>query len=278
MVEAGFAGEHQIKGKSELQKAYRLEAIRHGAARFDAALSRGLTAYVGRDRELETLERRLAETRSGIQVIDIAGEPGIGKSRLLHEFRQRIGKSGAFILRGFVRRESAGIVFDAVTVASALPASVQSLLTARVDRLASADRALLQAAAVIGRRFDPDLLAVATSASGDIDRSLAAMQALDLVHRESKTGDYIFKHALVRDAVYSSLLSTARSMLHLKIADEIERRSANRLPEVAETLAYHHASTARTDKAFLYLAMAAKKIYSLDERMPMPGRRWTCSN
>jgi tetratricopeptide (TPR) repeat protein len=109
---------------------------------------------------------------------------------------------------------------------------------------------------------------VVTSAGGDIDRSLAAMQALDLVHRESKTGDYIFKHALVRDAVYSSLLSTARSMLHLKIADEIERRSANRLPEVAETLAYHYASTARTDKAFLYLAMAAKKcldIHSLDE-------------
>jgi tetratricopeptide (TPR) repeat protein len=57
-------------------------------------------------------------------------------------------------------------------------------------------------------------------------------------------------------------------MLHLKIADEIERRSANRLPEVAETLAYHFASTARADKAFLYLAMAAKKcldIHSLDE-------------
>ena len=62
----------------------------------------------------------------------------------------------SFLLeRGFVRRQSAGIVFDAVTVASALPASVQSLLTARVDRLAFADRALLQAAAVIGRRFDP---------------------------------------------------------------------------------------------------------------------------
>ena len=100
MVEAGFAGEHQIKGKSEPQKVYRLQAIRHGAARFDAALSRGLTAYVGRDRELETLERRLAETSRGIGVIDIAGEPGIGKSRLLDEFRQRIGKSGAFILSG----------------------------------------------------------------------------------------------------------------------------------------------------------------------------------
>ena len=106
------------------------------------------------------------------------------------------------------------------------------------------------------------------AASSDIDASLTAMQALDLIHREDKTAEYIFKHALVRDAVYSSLLNAARSTLHLKIAEEIERRSANRLPEVAETLAYHYTSTSRTDKAFLYLAMAAKKcldIHSLDE-------------
>jgi hypothetical protein len=51
---------------------------------------------------------------------------------------------------------------------------VQSLLTARVDRLASADRALLQAAAVIGRHFDPDLLAVVTGTSGDIVPSLGS--------------------------------------------------------------------------------------------------------
>jgi predicted ATPase len=79
---------------------------------------------------------------------------------------------------------------------------VQSLLAARVDRLAPTDRALLQAAAVIGRRFDPDLLAVVSGASGEIDLSLAAMQALDLIHRDDKTGDYIFKHALVRDGLW----------------------------------------------------------------------------
>jgi tetratricopeptide (TPR) repeat protein len=152
-------------------------------------------------------------------------------------------------------------------IASALPASVQSLLAARIDRLSPADRALLEAAAVIGRRFDADLVARVTGVS-DLDASLAAMQGLDLVHHEGKTGDYSFKHALVRDAVYNSLLNARRAALHLAIADEIERLSANRLPEVAETLAYHYGCTSRADKAFLYLAMAAKKcldIYSLDE-------------
>ena len=131
--------------------------------------------------------------------------------------------------RGMLRTTAGKLEFDASAVAAALPASVQSLLTARVDRLAPNDRALLQAASVIGRRFDPQLLAVAVGETADIDARLAAMQALDLVHRESKSSDYAFKHALVRDALYQSLLSEARQSLHLKIAEEIERRSGNRL-------------------------------------------------
>jgi hypothetical protein len=94
LVEAKFAGEHQIKGKSESQKVYRLEAI--GTSRFDAALSRGLTPYMGRDREVETLEQRLSDREAGVQVIDIVGEAGVGKSRLLYEFQQRISASVIF--------------------------------------------------------------------------------------------------------------------------------------------------------------------------------------
>ena len=100
MVEATFAGEHQIKGKSEPQKVYRLDAVRHGATRFEAAVSRGLSAFVGRERELEVLERGLDEARSQLRVVDLVAEPGMGKSRLLHEFRQRIGKERAFVLSG----------------------------------------------------------------------------------------------------------------------------------------------------------------------------------
>jgi hypothetical protein len=174
----------------------------------------------------------------------------------------------SFLLeRGIVRRSAASLTFDAAAVASTLPASLQSLLVARVDRLSPAHRSVLQAAAVIGRRFDPDLLAVVAE-SGDIDASLAAMQALDLVRRDDEAGAYDFKHALVRDAVYGSLLKSACAALHLKIAEEVERRGANRLPEVAELLAYHYGCSSRADKAFQYLAAAGRKslaVYSLDE-------------
>jgi hypothetical protein len=91
MVEASFAGEHQIKGKAEPQKLYRLDSIRQGAQRFEAAVSRGLSAFVGRERQFDLLERSLDKVRSELRVIDLAAEPGMGKSRLLYEFRQRIG-------------------------------------------------------------------------------------------------------------------------------------------------------------------------------------------
>jgi hypothetical protein len=151
---------------------------------------------------------------------------------------------------------------------NALPGRVQSLLTARVDRLMPKDRMLLQAASVIGRRFDPELLAAAAAEIEQIDARLAAMQALDLVHIVEKSGDYVFKHALVRDALYESLLTTSRTALHYKIAEEIERRSGNRLAEVVEILARHYSQTGRADKAFLYLAMAGSKslaAYSFEE-------------
>jgi predicted ATPase len=121
---------------------------------------------------------------------------------------------------------------------------------------------------VIGRRFDPELLAFAVGETDAIDARLVAMQALDLVHLDGKSSDYLFKHALVRDALYQSLLTEARSALHLRIAEEIERRSGNRLTEVAEVLAHHYRQTDRANKTFAYLAMAGSKslsVYSLDE-------------
>jgi predicted ATPase len=170
------------------------------------------------------------------------------------------------IERGILRATTGKLEFDASAV-SALPASVQSVLTARVDRLAAKDRALLQAASVIGRQFDPELLA-ATVGESDVDGRLSAMRPLDLVHADGKSNDYVFKHALIRDALYQSLVSEPRTALHLKIAEEIERRSGNRLAEVAEVLAHHYSQTNQVNKAFIYLTMAGSKslsVYSLDE-------------
>ena len=452
LVEASFVGEHQIKGKSDAQKAYRLDGIRERATRFDAKVQRGLTRYVGRDRELEKLERGLDAIGAGIQVFDIVGEPGIGKSRLVHEFLGQIVKErarvltgsctpdgqqtpfrafieivrGAFRLspsdseavvarkldeglqdlglqspenlglllnllglkppegalegldgvliglrtrellqrlaqarsrltpmilvfedlhwvdsasqdllakivaideplrllilhtrrpeyappwasqprvtrlpieplsaretariaearlgvdhlpealakliaakaegnalfaeeiasflveRGIVRRSAAGLDFDPAAVAAALPESVQSLLASRVDRLAPADRNLLQTAAVVGRRFDPDLVAAVGGVGGD---------ARSLLRRHGGAGPDPPRRRIERLCVQArarqrrALQRTPerlRATLHLKVAEELERRGGNRLAEIAESLAHHYAATSRADKS-----------------------------
>lgn len=449
---------------------FRLRGIRRGAVRFDRSISVGLTAYVGRSHEIEVLERALESVNQGLRVIDIEGEPGIGKSRLIHELGKRIADRQVFVLsgnctpdgrqtpflpfidivrgsfrvsegeveaevarklekgltllglaseqnlglllnllglkppegslrgldgvlvglrtrdlllqllqarsrltpvvmvledlhwiddvseellsrlvaaeqnlslviiethrpeyrapwtgqsrttplllrplasgdtseilrarfgfpelpadlaslvidkaegnplfaeeianylidRGVVRRQASGIEYDRAAAAAALPSSMQSLLSARADRLSPAERTLLQAASVIGRRFSSDLLAAVTKTE-NADTHLAAIAALDLIQPDVASNEFIFKHALVRDALYSSLLQEPRSALHLAIACEIEQRSHNRLAEVAETLAHHYSQTERTDKRFGYLILAGEKslgVYALSD-------------
>ena len=79
LVETTFVGAHAIKGKAEPQKVYRLDALRQGAARFEAAVGRGLSAYVGRDREMDVLERTLAETHGGASRDRHRGRAGYGQ-------------------------------------------------------------------------------------------------------------------------------------------------------------------------------------------------------
>ena len=173
-----------------------------------------------------------------------------------------------FLIEGkMVQRRAVGLEYDAAAVAAALPASVQSLLTTRVDRLSPRDRELLQAASVIGRRFAADLLAAVTS-TGNVAARLQAMEALDLIRRDHDSDEYVFKHVLVRDALYAGLLSGPRQTWHLSIAREIEHRNESRLSEVAEALAHHYSRADHKDKAVEYLALVGKKslgIYSLDE-------------
>jgi class 3 adenylate cyclase/tetratricopeptide (TPR) repeat protein len=171
--------------------------------------------------------------------------------------------------RDIVRRSDAGLDYHGSAVAAVLPASLQSLLTARIDRLPVADRALLQLASVIGRRFDRGLLAsIAGMSEDDVARRLAPLETADLLYCESKSGDYVFKHALVREALYETLVSAQCADLHMQVAQEIEHRSAHRVLEAAEILAHHYSAANAAEPAFRYLCLAGRKcldVYSLEE-------------
>ena len=100
LVDMSFDGEHPIKGKAKPQKVWRLKSVREGVTRFDASLGRGLSPYIGRENELAMLRDALRRARDGLHVIDIVAEPGLGKTRLVFEFRQRLKVDEAFVVTG----------------------------------------------------------------------------------------------------------------------------------------------------------------------------------
>jgi class 3 adenylate cyclase/predicted ATPase len=145
--------------------------------------------------------------------------------------------------------------------ALAIPATLHDSLMARLDRLAPV-KTLAQIAACIGREFSYQLLAVVTELRApDLDRALAELTAAQLVYRRGAPPDvtYSFKHALVQDAAYQSLIKSQRQRLHAKIGTVLEER----FPEVAKTqpeaLARHYAEGGMTERAIEFLQLAAQQ-------------------
>ncbi|MBT5192846.1 MAG: AAA family ATPase, partial [Rhodospirillaceae bacterium] len=100
-VDSTFIGERTLKGKTEAQQLWCLDAIRAGVTRFDISRSHGLTPLVGRERELDQLRKTWGEVSQGaVRCVTILGEPGIGKSRLAFEFRENINDEKVFFLEG----------------------------------------------------------------------------------------------------------------------------------------------------------------------------------
>jgi len=143
-----------------------------------------------------------------------------------------------------------------------VPATVQSLLAARIDRLSLELKGLLQSAAVIGKDVPLALLrSVADLADDELRRGLDDLQAAELLYETSLVPEpeYTFKHALTYEVAYASLLQARRRALHSRIVQAIEQRSANRLTEHVERLAHHAYRGQVWDKAVTYLRQAGAK-------------------
>ncbi len=176
--------------------------------------------------------------------------------------------AGYLLEGGILHRRDGRLALAAGAPAARLPATLQELMIARVDRLDGELRALLEVASVIGRRFPADLLRAATP--DGVARRLDELEALELVVREDPRvrDEYGFKHVLIQEAVYEALAPGRREALHEAVAGAIERIHEGRLGEWVEALALHYSRTSRADRAVRYLARAGEKslrVYSLEE-------------
>jgi class 3 adenylate cyclase/predicted ATPase len=134
-------------------------------------------------------------------------------------------------------------------------------LMARLDRLVSA-KGIAQLGAVIGRQFSYALLqAVSQLDDATLHRELARLVQAELVYQRGlpPQGTYLFKHALVRDVAYASLLKSTRQQYHQRIAQVL----AARFPEIAETqpelLAHHYTESDCHQKAAMYWRRAGER-------------------
>ena len=140
-----------------------------------------------------------------------------------------------------------------------IPATVQAILAARIDRLAPEAKRLLQAAAVIGKDVPMVLLlAIADKPEHEVRVELTHLQAAEFLYETRLFPDleYTFKHALTHEVAYGGLLHDRQRALHARITEAIERLSPERVAEQAERLAHHALRGEVWDKAVTYLRQA----------------------
>ncbi|HEX9013285.1 MAG TPA: adenylate/guanylate cyclase domain-containing protein, partial [Anaerolineaceae bacterium] len=144
-----------------------------------------------------------------------------------------------------------------------VPSTLQGVILARYDRLSELDRRALQVASVIGRDFPSRLLvdAIAPISREQLSGALQELTGRGFLQRfsEISENDYRFTHALVSDAIYSTLQKADRSELHGRVGESIEKLYENRLDDQVELLARHYSWSNRYERAVHFLTLAGQK-------------------
>ena len=205
-----------------------------------------LTALLGSNAGLEPLTRRL--------IAQTEGNPFFLEEsvRTLVETGALTGERGAYRLARPLR-------------AIQVPATVQAVIAARIDRLFAADKTLLQIASVLGKDV-PNvplglLQAIAELAEDELRAAIGRLRAAEFLYQVEFLPDveYTFKHALTHEVTYGSLLQDRRRALHVRIVETIERMYLDRLAEHVDRLAHHAFLGENWTKAVSYLQQAGAK-------------------
>jgi tetratricopeptide (TPR) repeat protein len=202
-----------------------------------------LQALLGDDSGLAPLKRILVERT--------AGNPFFLEEsvRTLVESQVLVGELGAYRLA----RPLSTIQ---------VPATVQAVLAARMDRLPPEDKTLLQTAAVIGKDVPfPLLHAIVELPEESLRAALTHLQAAEFLYEASLFPEleYMFKHALTQEVAYGGLLQERRRTLHARVVEAIEQLYPDRIGAHVERLAYHALRGEGWEKALRYCRQAGAK-------------------
>jgi predicted ATPase/DNA-binding SARP family transcriptional activator len=162
---------------------------------------------------------------------------------------------------GIVYRQGETWCASAAIETVVVPESIQSVILSRVDRLGEGLKGVLQRAAVIGRLFSRRLLVQLVPPEVDLDNVVLALtnQAFIYQERVVPEEEYSFKHVLVQEAIYQTMLRERQEQSHRQVAEAMEQFYADNLAERYEQLAYHYDRSGVIEKAIEYLLNAGEK-------------------
>jgi predicted ATPase/class 3 adenylate cyclase len=201
-----------------------------------------LTSLLGDGKDLIPLKRLIIERTEGTPFF-------------MEEIVQSLFEDGVLQRNGTVKLAKS---MSAVKV----PATVQAILAARIDRLPAEEKELLQTLAVIGREFALSLVRrVVDGEHDDLERRLAELQLAEFIYEQPAVGDteYIFKHVLTQEVAYNSLLIEHRKQLHERAGAALESIFAGQLDDHLDELAHHYSRSDNVEKAIEYLGRAGQQ-------------------
>lgn len=203
---------------------------------------------------LEPLDERLSEKLIG-NMVNVRGL----HHPVIRQIVQRAGGNPFFIeevVRAFIDEGAVVLKNGKFEVTEkigtmAIPHTINDVLMARIDRLDEKTRYLLKVASVIGRNFFHRILSDVARGIQDLDAKLSYLKEIQLIreHQRMRELEYLFKHALAKEAAYESILPLRRKALHLQVARTIEKVFGEKIYEFYGMLAYHYSRAENLDKA-----------------------------
>jgi predicted ATPase len=164
---------------------------------------------------------------------------------------------------GLVRAEVNHYVLAGPLPPLAIPVTLQDSLVARLDRL-TAGRAVAQLGAVLGREFPYELLrSVASLDDATMQRGLRQLMDAELVYQRGRPPQarYVFKHALIQEAAYQSLLKSTRQQYHQRTAQVLGAQFPEMVETQPELVAHHYTEAGLTEQAIPYWQRAGQRAY-----------------
>jgi predicted ATPase/class 3 adenylate cyclase len=210
---------------------------------------------LGRENADEMLSTLLGSDESVTPPKRLIAEKAEGNPLFIEEIYQALIEEGVLVRNGAVK------ITRSLSHLK-IPATVQAILAARIDRLPAEQKDLLETAAVIGKDFRLGVIGkVVAGPHEDLERTLAQLQLAEFIYEQPTAGDieYTFKHQLTHEVAYNSVLVERRKALHERVAHAIEELGANNLDGHLADLAHHYGRSGNRSKAVEYLQLAAQQ-------------------